>query len=226
MRNFLVEKSTTIATIIGCLCLILAAAVWYEGAHASREVQIMAENLGKDYTGGGWYPANGTDYDLEARVVGQEDWTTKAINVERGDQVEIRLRIASGDQLSSAQPSTRNLKSTRLSNGLTEVASQNSVNMVAVFETAGVPHVAYVPVGTYQVETNWLRDGTGQYAVGVSYDGADDTVFRDIVIVPPDSEIDFHLVLSFVVAGLVCFFVLVPLTVWLNYLRQKKSYAW
>lgn len=224
MKHFLLSNATKAVTIAGVILLIVSAAIWYQGNEDSRYVQVMAESLGKAYAGGGWYPANGTDYDLEACVVGYEGWVTRAINVERSDQIEVRLRVASSDKISTDWTLlTANYSDAELAD-ITEKV--DGLRVFRVYDSPDAKHVAYIPVGTYTIEDSiWSRE-TGAYTLGVSYDGADEPVYREILIVPPDSEIEFSAVLGFAVAGVVCLFILAPITSYIYYRYEKKCYAW
>lgn len=203
--KYLVEISTTVLLVLGGIFLALAGALCYCGIEYSRQVQATTEQLGKGYAGGGWYPAYGTDYDLEMRIVGQEGWVTRAINVERGDQVEVRLRIASSEEM----PKDGGVSAVFSSAGLEPKSG------ITIDYDSPNPHVAYVPIGIYQVEEGWLHEAV-TYSVGVSYKTSDKAIWMENYIVPPYSELDLHIILRVAIIGVVCL-IAAAVSKWLRY---------
>lgn len=234
MKHFFLRNASRAATVVGIIFLVLATAIRYQGEEDSRYTQIMAENLGRDYAGGSWYPANGTDYDLEARIVGRDGWASNAINVERGDQIEVRLRIASSDNMQLTmtanmlegrfvlgnRPSEGRISATLSSTGLKWMT-----DATAIYDSPDIMHVAYIPVGVYAIEDDiWSRPGA--YFIGIAYDGADEPIYREILIVPPDSEVNFRAVVGFALAGIVCLFAVSPIMAGVYCRYERKCYDW
>ena len=91
------KKALWLIAVIGMIFFAIDITIWCEGVKNSQHTQIMADYLGKSYAGERLYPKEGTDYVLEARIVGQEGWVSKAVNIDFGEQVEFRLCIASGE---------------------------------------------------------------------------------------------------------------------------------
>lgn len=222
MKNFVMRKAPKWAAIVGVLCLVLAAAILCTGIEDSRKAQIMAEKIGKDYAyaGGGWYPANGTDYDLEARVVGQEGWVSHAINADYGDQIEFRLRIASGEGVdidNGIPPFVYGVSAIARSDGLIEATDESGEAIsIMSYESPDIRHVAYAPLGVYTVD----HGGWGSYDLGIHrfeayYYDADNVssmlCCETIYIIPPYNAVNSHAVIGFVWVGLV--FILVALII-------------
>lgn len=235
MKNFVMRKAPKWAAIVGALCLVLAAAILCTGIEDSRKAQIMAEKIGKDYAyaGGGWYPANGTDYDLEARVVGQEGWVSHAINADYGDQIEFRLRIASGEGVdvdNGTPPFVYGVSATSYSNGLAEVTDESGkAASIMNYQSPDVQHVAYAPLGVYTVD----HGGWGSYDFGIrkfevyyfDVDNAPSMLCCEaIYIIPPYNAVNLRAVIGFVWVGLV--FILVALIISLIRSQyEEKTYA-
>lgn len=235
MKHFVLRNAPKWAAIAGAICLALAAAILYAGIGDSRKTQIMAENLGKDYAGGGWYPANGTDYDLEARIVGHGGWVTRALNAERSDQIEVRLRIASSDNMQLTMTANilegRFVLGNRPSEGrISAVLSSAGLKWVtdatAIYDSPDIMHVAYIPVGVYAIEDDIWSRVPGAYSIGVTYDGADGPIYREMLIVPPDSEVDFRAIVGFAIAGIVCLCAVSPIMAGVYRRYKRKCYDW
>lgn len=214
MKNFILRNAPKWVAVVGVVLLVLATAILDAGIKNSRETQIMAEKISKDYAGGGWYPTEGTDYDLEARIVGQEGWVSHAINAEYGDQIEFRLRVASGkgiDVDNGTPPFVYGVNAISCSDGLAEATDENGETIsVMSYQSPDVQHVAYAPLGVYTVD----RGGWGHYDFEIrkfeayyfyDVDNASSMLCSEaIYIVPPYSAVDFHAVLGFALAGVAC----------------------
>lgn len=209
-RYMILEKAMKWTAIIGVIFFAISITIWCEGVKSSQYTQIMAEYLGKNRAGEGLYPKGGTDYVLEARIVGQEGWVSKAVNIDFGEQVEFRLCIASGEGVgidNGAPPFIHGVGGISRSVGLEEAVDKDGKTInIRSYESPDVRHVVYVPLGVYTVDYSKLwSDNPKLLMLEVYYIDVDSIPCRDeIWIVPPYSKVNYRAVLGFALAGLVC----------------------
>lgn len=187
--------------IVGGILALLAVATLIAGIQESQWAHAMVESINKSrMTLQGAHPTgDAVDYDLEARIVGDDTWHRGAIAAEFGDYVEVRFRIASADP-SNIGPEGLSFMST---DGFapTKFDAQKYASEDR--------YIGYIPVGVYEFSRKDWLSGQAASSLTVSHNG--DRV-DELLLIPPYGEINIRLVLVFIIFAFT-FGILVPLLV-------------
>lgn len=178
--------------IFGGILALIAVATLIAGIQESQWAHAMVETINKSRMAPEKSHPTGdvVDYDLEARIVGDDTWHHGAIAAKFGDYVEVRFRIASADS-SNIGPEGLSFMST---DGFapTEFDGQKYASEDR--------YIGYIPVGTYEFSRKDWLSGQAASSLTVSHNG--DRV-DELLLIPPYGEINVRLVLALTIFALI-----------------------
>ncbi len=178
--------------ISGGILALVAVATLIAGIQESQWAHAMVETINKSRMAPEKSHPTGdvVDYDLEARIVGDDIWYRGAVAAEFGDYIEVRFRIASADP-SNIGPEGLSFMST---DGFapTEFDAQKYASEDR--------YIGYIPVGTYEFSRKDWLSGQAASSLTVSHDG--DRV-DELLLIPPYGEINVRLVLALIIFALI-----------------------
>lgn len=225
------------SAVIGGIILFYAAASWLAGTAAFHRLQALSESVNRDYAGKTYQvPAEGVDFQLEARVVGTDFWYHDILTVNFGDQIEFRLRVASIDpnivaQFHYEKYQTAGLKSTNLEHQQFMDVDGSMVDYFSPDRNS----IAYKALGIYQLtRKDWLY-GEPASTFGITITGEIngdpvDEFTERLYVVAPDNFIDLHETIILVIVGLIMILCVPQLTMrnslyWRQVVKEWKEEA-